>query len=212
MKNLRTVISTLAAILCAGAFFGIKGSSMAKAAEEAPEAFPSVITWDDYQNTQKTEPTVLHFSLGEGTEIDVELPYYPSVVKQIEFLDINGDGTEEALIYRYFANTATEYTLIDIFEIKDKTVRNLSPGTELQELSGNVWNMSFQENAVEDFTKGEAGLVCRLESYDKKYGIVFRDETILAEYRDESWRIIGHVSWKVEQAAGLIKECVMNGK
>ena len=212
MKNLRTVISALAAILCAGAFFSIKGSSMAKAAEEAPEAFPSVITWDDYQNTQKTEPTVLHFSLGEGTEIDVEPPYYPSVVKQIEFLDINGDGTEEALIYRYFANTATEYTLIDIFEIKDKTVRNLSPGTELQELSGNVWNMSFQENAVEDFTKGEAGLVCRLESYDKKYGIVFRDETILAEYRDESWRIIGHVSWKVEQAAGLIKECVMNGK
>lgn len=206
MKNLRTGIMALAVTFCAGAFFSIEGGGTATAAEKEPKTFQPVITWDDYQITKKWEPTVLHFSLGEGSEIDIELPYYPSVVKQIEFLDINGDGLDEALIYRYFANSATEYTLIDIFEIKDRTVRNLSPGTELEELDGNIWNMSLTENDAEDSAEQDAGFGLRLESYEKKRGMSFRDETILAEYRNGGWQIIGHASWKMEQAAALLKE------
>lgn len=206
MKRLRTGAMALAAIFGAGVFLFIKDGNAVKAAEEGPEAFRPVITWDDYQNTSKPGPTVLHFSLGEETEIDIELPYYPSMVRQTEFLDINGDGLEEALIYRYFANSATEYTLIDIFEIQDNRVRNLSPETELEELAGNVWDMSLTETAAEETESGESGFVFRLDSYEKKCTVAFRDETVLVEYGAGGWKITGHVSWKAEQAAWLVKE------
>lgn len=218
MKKMKNIIQALAVIMCARVFLCaggekvipmpdfIKGRSEVKAAEAGPESFHPVITWDDYQNTQKLEPTVIHFLLGGGSEVDVELSFYPSVVKQLEYRDINGDGLEEVLIYRYFANSATEYTLIDIFEIKDKSVRNLSPETELKELEGNVWNMSLMETAAEETQNGGSGLVFRLDSYDKKRAITFRDETVLAEYRDDGWKITGHASWKLEQAAGLVME------
>lgn len=203
MKNLKKVVTVLAVIICAGASFSVKGS-MAEAVEKEAESFPVTVTWDDFQNMKKAEPTMLHFRLSGGNVVDIELPWYPSVVEQVYYRDIIGDGKEEVLVYRYFANTATEYTLIDIFEITDKTVRNLSPGMELEELNSNVWDMTL----MEDSTQEEGCPVFRLESYDKKYGMTFRDETVLIGYRDGGWRIFGRVSWKVEQAVEMVKEYV----
>ncbi len=202
--NLKTGSMALAMILCAGVFFmEIRG--IVRAAEPEKNLSALQITWDDYRSTEKVEPTVLHFSLEGGIEIDRELPWYPSVVKQIAYRDITGDGQDEVLVYRYFANTATEYTLIDVFEIQEDSVRYLSPAADLEELSDQVWDMTLQAASSEKPAEENSGLLFRLESYEKEYGVTSRAETALVGYREGGWQILERVSWKVKRAVEKVK-------
>ncbi|MBD5453899.1 MAG: hypothetical protein HDR30_06245, partial [Lachnospiraceae bacterium] len=101
--------------------------------DKESEVTLSDITWDDY-NSGNTWETWMYFSFSDGTVVDIQSPYM-SIVQKVDYVDITGDGKDEVLIYRYFANTATEYTLVNFFQIEEKNVTEISPEVELEELA-----------------------------------------------------------------------------
>ena len=144
----------------------------------------SDITWDDYDSGNTWE-TWMYFSFSDGTVVDIQSPYI-SIVQKVDYVDITGDGKDEVLIYRYFANTATEYTLVNFFQIEEKSVIEISPEVELDELSGDVWNV-----IEEDFSKQEYDMpILRLESYDKVPGLAYPDKRVLVGYQNGGWQIL----------------------
>lgn len=154
--------------------------------EEETEITLSDVTWDDYYS----EPngfyeTWMHFSFSDGTVVDIQLPYM-SIVQKVDFVDITGDGMDEVLIYRYYANTRTEYTLVNFFRIEGKIVTEISPEVELEELAGDVWSVK-----EEDYSKQEYDMpVLRLESYDKVPGLAYIDNKVLVGYQNGRWQIL----------------------
>ncbi|MDE7254497.1 MAG: hypothetical protein K2O32_16360 [Acetatifactor sp.] len=150
---------------------------------EAESTLPD-ITWDDYHSG--SYETWLHFSFSDGSQIDKELQYSPSTVEKVDFADITGDGTDEVLVYRYFANTATEYTLINFFRIEENGVTEISPESELEELADNVWSVIDA-----DFSKKEYDMpVLTMESYVKENMLVYVDKKVLVGYQDSRWQIL----------------------
>lgn len=210
LKKLRVVMMALTGMICVRAFLWYadfilaSGSNVAEAAEREKETDLLEITWEDYWSGREMEPVVLHFSFRDGAVIDQEVPYYPSIVEKTEYRDITGDGSDEVLVYRYFANTATEYTLVDIFEIKDGAVYRISPETELEELDDHVWDMTL----IEDFAAGDTDYVFKMKSYDKENGMVFPDETMYIVYEESGWQILRQVSWEVRHAVWKVKDIV----
>lgn len=149
-----------------------------------PEITLSDITWDDYDSGNTWE-TWMYFSFSDGTVVDIQSPYI-SIVQKVDYVDITGDGKDEVLIYRYFANTATEYTLVNFFQIEGKSVTEISPEVELEELAEDVWNV-----IEEDFSKQEYDIpILWLESYDKVPGLAYPDKRVLVGYQDGGWQIL----------------------
>lgn len=145
----------------------------------------SDITWDDYNSGNEYE-TWLHFSFMDGTVVDKELPHSPSMVKKVDYIDITGDGKDEVLIYRYFANTATEYTLVNFFQIEENTVTEISPELELKELADNVWSVVDADFSEEEYDMP----VFTMESYVKENMMTYTDKRLLVGYQDGGWQII----------------------
>lgn len=142
------------------------------------------ITWDDYHSG--SYETWLHFSFNSGVEIDKELQYSPSIVENVDFVDITGDGTDEVLIYRYFANSITEYTLISFFRIEENRVTEISPELELEELANDLWSV-----VDADFSEEEYGMpVFTMESYVKKNMMGYTDKKVLVGYQGGGWHIL----------------------
>lgn len=139
----------------------VKASQQFSKDEGETESTLPDITWDDY-NSGSYE-TWLHFSFSDGTEVDEELRYSPSIVKNVDFVDITGDGKDEVLIYSYFVNTATEYTLINFFQIEENCVTEISPELELEELANDVWNVIDIDFSEEEYDMP----VFMMESYGK---------------------------------------------
>ena len=144
----------------------------------------SDIIWDDY-NSGSYE-TWLHFSFSDGTEVDKELRYSPSTVENVDFADITGDGRNEVLVYRYFANTATEYTLINFFQIEENYVTEISPELELKELANNVWNVIDVDFSEEEYDMP----VFTMESYEKMNTVAYPDKRVLIGYQGSGWQIL----------------------
>lgn len=152
--------------------------------ETQAEITLSDIAWDDYNSGNGWE-TWLYFSFSDGTVVDKELPYM-SMVQKVDYADITGDGTDEVLIYRYFANTATEYTLINFFQIEENSVTEISPELELEELADDVWNVIDA-----DFSKEEYDMpVLTMESYVKENMVTYADKRVLVGYQDDGWQIL----------------------
>lgn len=142
------------------------------------------VTWEDTES-ENWEAVKLNFVFDDGTVATEEVDFYPSTVEKVEYMDITGDGVDETLVYRYFANTATEYTIIDFFQIGNGTVENISPGKTVAGLSDNVWNMTFTDTAAEGYTSP----VLKLESYGKENAVTFLEDIMLLGYKDGSWQI-----------------------
>ncbi|MDE5933880.1 MAG: hypothetical protein K2H40_15550 [Lachnospiraceae bacterium] len=200
---MKFVIVALTVVICVRAFLPASGSRITEAAEKETEADLPEITWEDYQSGREMEAVILHFSFRDGTIVDWETPYYPAVVEKTEYRDITGDGKEEALVFLYFANTATEYRLIHIFEIKNGIVRDISPETVLGELTGNVWDMRIVESYA------DRNPVFRMASFAKENGMAFPDETLLVVYGENGWQIFRQVSWEVRRAVWKIKDLAL---
>lgn len=142
------------------------------------------ITWDDYHSG--SYETWLHFSFSDGTQIDKELQYSPSTVEKVDFVDITGDGTDEVLVYRYFVNTATEYTLINFFQIEENGVTEISPELELEEMANDLCGV-----INEDFSEEEYDMpVFTMESVVKENLMVYVDKRVLVGYQDGGWQIL----------------------
>ena len=144
----------------------------------------SDITWDDYYSG--SYETWLHFSFSDGAEIDKELQYSPSTVEKVEYVDITGDGMDEVLIYRYFTNTATEYVLINFFQIEENGVTEISPESELEELANDVWNVTEADFSEEKYDMP----VFTMESYKKEDMLVYLDKRVLVGYQSGGWQIL----------------------
>ncbi|MBD5538033.1 MAG: hypothetical protein HDQ99_20745 [Lachnospiraceae bacterium] len=144
----------------------------------------SDITWDDYYSG--SYETWLHFSFSNGAEIDKELQYSPSIVEKVDYVDITGDGMDEVLIYRYFANTATEYTLINFFLVEENGVTEISPELELEELANDVWNVIEADFSEEKYDMP----VFTMESYEKENMLVYLDKRVLVGYQGGGWQIL----------------------
>ena len=144
----------------------------------------SDIAWDDY-NSGNVWETWLYFCFSDGTVVDKELPYM-SMVKKVDYADITGDGTDEVLIYRYFANTATEYTLINFFQLEENSVTEISPELELEELADDVWNVIDVDFSEEEYDMP----VFTMESYVKENMLVYLDKRVLVGYQGGGWQIL----------------------
>ena len=165
-------------------------------------AEPSVtvknIEWEDVGNG-KWDKTILYFIFSNDQKASLEL-LYPSSVDNIEYADINGDGVDEVMVYRYFVNTDTEYTLIDFIEVKDGTVKNISPEMDIDERDGNVWNTSVINTGVE----GYSWPVLRMESYGKENGLTFLKNSYLVGYKDGRWQLIQYSSVESSSVASEV--------
>ncbi|MCM1540626.1 MAG: hypothetical protein NC121_05130 [Blautia sp.] len=165
-------------------------SGIFSSGSSAPEQedMPVDVSWEDFSadGASRCDATKLHFAFRNGEAVDLEVMYSPSIVEKVEYCDITSDGTEEILVYRYFANTATEYTLIDFFEVRDMAVKNISPAMDIEELSGEVWNTAIADISVD----GYAHPVLKMESYGKEAGRAYVDRSYLVGYKDGGWQII----------------------
>ena len=159
------------------------GQQLSKDEGETESTLPD-ITWDDY-NSGSYE-TWLHFSFSDGTEVDEELSHSPSMVENVDFIDITGDGKDEVLIYRYFANTATEYTLINFFQIEENCVTEISPELELEELADDVWSVIDMDFSEEEYDMP----VFTMESCGKKGAMAYQDKRVLVGYQGGGWQIL----------------------
>lgn len=158
------------------------GQQLSKDEGEAESTLPD-ITWDDYNSGSLD--TWLHFSFSDGTEVDEELSL-TSIVKNVDYVDITGDGKGEVLIYRYFANTATEYTLINIFQIEENCVTEISPELELEELANDVWSVIDMDFSEEEYDMP----VFTMESYGKMNALAYPDKRVLVGYQGGGWQIL----------------------
>lgn len=160
------------------------GSSLGEVNRGDSAIFLRDIAWDDASDGG-FDPTILHFTFSNDEVVDLEV-MYPGMVENIEYRDITGDGTDEVLVYRYFANTATEYTLLDFIEVKDGRVKNISPEMDIAELADDVWNTTVEDFAV----AGYESPILKMEAYGKEKEMAYPDRSYLVGYKDGSWQII----------------------
>lgn len=148
------------------------------------------IAWEDYYDG--VGETTIHFSFSNETIVDHELAGR-SIVKNIEYRDITGDGTDEVIMYTDMVNNIHDnYTLINFFKIDDDTVTEISPSTDIPELSG---EMEIVSDLYEEYT-----IVLRMESYGKTAGALYTDCIVTVGYNKERWEIIQKQEvpeWKV---------------
>ena len=138
------------------------------------------IAWEDYTN--EVYETTIYFSFSDGTIVDHELVGL-SIVKNIEYRDITGDGTDEVIIYSEVLNTIhDDYILIDFFKVGDDTITDISPFTDIPELSA---EMEIVNDPSEEYT-----IVLRMESHGKTLGAVYTDAIMIVGYNKERWEIM----------------------
>lgn len=141
------------------------------------------VTWEDYNDGE--DSAIFHFSFDNGNIADKELPY-ESIVKNIEYMDVTGDGEDEVIVYREFVNNIHDnYILVDFFKIDEDTVTEISPSTDISELTGVAWDTEIVSNHTEEYT-----IVMKMKSYGKTAGILYMDEEMTIGYDKERWKVI----------------------
>lgn len=162
------------------------------------------IAWEDYSN----EETTIYFSFSDGTIVDQKLMEW-SIVKSIEFRDITSDGTDEVIIYsEYLNNIHDDYIIMNFFKIGDNTVTEISPSTDIPEVSV-WWETEIASDPSEEYT-----IVLRMETYGKTAGALYTDTIVTVGYNKERWEIIQKQEipeWKVAYLDYVIRDIVDKG-
>ena len=83
--------------------------------------------------------TEIYFMLTDGEVITKEIPF-GTAVQGKEMLDIDDDGNDEIVIKQYFANSAGEYSVINIYKLVNGEVVEIFPGDDIPELRGELVN------------------------------------------------------------------------
>lgn len=164
------------------------------------------IAWEDYSN--EVYDTTIYFSFSDGTIVDHELVGL-SIVKNIEYRDITGDGTDEVIIYsEHVNNIHDDYIIMNFFKIGDDTVTEISPSTDIPEVSV-WWETEIVSDPSEEYT-----IVLRMETYGKTLGAVYTDAIMIVGYNKERWKIIQkheRPDWKVAYLDYLFRDIVDKG-
>ena len=163
------------------------------------------IAWEDYTN--EVYETTIYFSFSDGTIVDHELVGL-SIVKNIEYRDITGDGTDEVIVYRDFVNNIhDDYILMNFYKIEDDTVTDISPSTDIPELS--AWEAEIVSDPSEEYT-----IVLKMEWDGETLGAVYTDAIMIVGYNKERWEIIQkheRPDWKVAYLDYLFRDIVDKG-
>lgn len=161
--------------------------SAGTALQPEDQAAASVISLEtvEWSDNSPLEEPILYFTFSNGEKVSLELEC-GGIIQKIEYSDITGDGTDEVLVYRYFANSATEYTLLDVFEVKDGAVKNISPEKDIPELADELWNVIVMDAVVEGYSRP----VLVMEYFEKDNREVHLIYHFLVGYKDGRWQII----------------------
>ncbi|MCM1388129.1 MAG: hypothetical protein NC231_12435 [Bacillus sp. (in: Bacteria)] len=172
------------------------------------------VTWEDFENSAYTsgENSVpaLHFSFSNGSIVNKELPHLElSIVREIAYQDITGNGTDEIIVYREFVNTVKDgYMLMDFFKIEDDTVTEISPSSYITELKDNVWDTEIMDNPTEDYT-----IALTMKSYGKIRGVSYTDAIMTVGYKENGWEVIRQqkiADWKLAYLTYLLENMLFN--
>ena len=87
--------------------------------------------------------TEIYFKMSTGDVITKEIPF-GTAVKGMEKLDIDGDGEDEFVINQFFANTAGEFSVVNIYKFADGEVEEIFPGSKIPELKDEIVNTEIK--------------------------------------------------------------------
>ena len=139
--------------------------------------------WADDEYGYTFDETKLFFSTDDGRETELILEY-PGTVEKVEYMDITGDGIEEAVVFTYLSNTATEYSVIHFIKMESGQVTDVSPWKDIPELSEDWWDMEMAEPSREGYTSP----IFKLSSYIKEDGVAYVERELLVGYKDGRWQ------------------------
>lgn len=149
---------------------------------EMEETALESISWDVDDSTFRPDGTTIHFQFSDGKSEDKHIFGF---ARSVEYLDFTGDGKQEIIVYSYFVNTATEYTLIDIFQVDHGQIKGVTPEADIAEFADELWSMSLAE-VQED---GEICHGLELESIDKISGLAYLNKYMLVIYKNGKWEL-----------------------
>ncbi len=130
-----------------------------------------------------SDPAVIHFVFDDGTAVDWELTFYPCRINDVYYCDFTGDGIGEVVVDSYFTNTAGEYTLLDIFQIDGKNIRQLFPNNDIPKLQ----NEACDANIISINQKGRKGIGLFVSTLGKEGARVYLKDAMELFYEDGKW-------------------------
>jgi len=128
-------------------------------------------------------PAVIHFVFNDGTAVDWELTFQPCRINDVYYCDFTGDGIGEVVVDRYFTNTAGEYTLLDIFQIDGKNIRQIFPNNDIPKLQ----NEACDANIISINQKGRKGIGLFVNTLDKEGARAYLKDAMKLFYEDGKW-------------------------
>lgn len=190
-------IAVIFALLPGGAGEDTAGAAEAAASEKLEEAvfqIPEapgtpgedgvVLTQVRYQSYDGFRWKALQFVFSDGTAVEWEPFYEHYKLKNVECLDLTGDGVSELLLWGYFVNTAGEYNLLNIFQIDGREVGELSFQEDIAELKDEVChtNLFYTDRG------GRKGYALQVETRGKEGAQIFLEQVMEIYYEGGRWR------------------------
>lgn len=160
------------------------------------------------------ESTPVQFVFDDGTAVEWTSIYALYELKNAECLDVTGDGVKEVLLWGYYVNTATEYNMLNIFQIDGREVTELRFWDDIEELRDEACNTNlFYMNRGD-----KKGYALQVETYGKEGAQVFLEQQMEIYYENGKWRKLPgrelkpQVSLESHSEAAKIYEAFLRGE
>lgn len=161
-----------------------------------------------------TESMPVQFVFDDGTAVEWLPEYANYMLEGAQCLDMTGDGRKEVLLWGYFVNTATEYNMLNIFQVDGREVTELSFQEDIAELKDEVCNTSlFYRNRGD-----QKGYALQVETYGKEGACVFLEQRMEIYYENGKWiklprrKLNIRVSLESDSEAARIYEAFLRGE
>ncbi len=128
--------------------------------------------------------THIEFVFDDGVTIRRALDLTPCLYQKIEYADVTGDMSSEVILYTYFANTATEYSSLYIYEIKKGRTMQLFPTDDIAEIAQDACDTEIVDVIADG--RNRKGLMIR--TYYKENGIADVEDSVIIYYDEEAGR------------------------
>lgn len=145
------------------------------------------VTWDDsYAPAGNSDDyNKVFFNMSDGSVQTFEISSY-YMVEDLQMADLDNDGTDDYIINAYFADTATEYSIIYAYTFEDGEVSQLFPVSGIEGVDD---AKTYDCQIVEVSIDGEILNALRLTSYSKVEGIVYGDAEAQIYFLDGQWNL-----------------------
>lgn len=112
--------------------------SIAGGAEQEAAVLTDVLY--DKKQPEGSKPVMIRFLFSDGDSVERELDETFGEVSYmyVDYDDMTGDGAEEVVIHRYVAGVAQRYSVLDIFRVEGKEIRQLFPTEDIGGMEGKV--------------------------------------------------------------------------